>query len=315
MQKTDPTYLALERRIGRAHLTQRLHTEAHYAARVLGPGLTFFHIENLRWFHWLLRLVLKATGLYWRGRRNAFRPVVRRNKLAIAELPAAFEGFTILQLSDLHLDIAPGLTDAVANAVSRLAYDVCVITGDFRSKTYGPTAPAMHEWGRLRPSLRGEVYAVLGNHDFIETVPLLEEQGVRVLLNEAVSVQRGGQMLCLAGIDDAHFYEADNLQKAAVHLDHEVPAILLSHTPDPYKKAAACGFGAMLCGHTHGGQICAPGGIPIVTNMRSSRRFAHGAWQYRNLRGYTSAGTGSSGVDARFWCPPELTLHTLSARP
>lgn len=312
MQKTDPTYLHLERRIGRAHLTQRLETETHYAARVLGHGLTYFHIENLRWGHWLLRLFLKASGLYWRGRRNALCPVVRRNTLSIAGLPAAFEGFTLLQLSDLHLDLSPGLTDAIADSVSGVPYDICVITGDFRAKTYGPYDLALRELGRLRPFLRGDVYTVLGNHDFIETVPLMEELGLRVLLNEAVPLQRGGQSLYLAGIDDAHYYETDNVQKAAIHLEHEVPAILLSHTPEPYKKAAACGFSVMLCGHTHGGQICAPGGIPFLTNTRASRRFVRGAWRYHNMQGYTSAGTGSSGVDVRFWCPPELTLHTLS---
>lgn len=313
MQKTDPAYLHLERRIGRAHLTQRCETETHYVARVLGHGLTFFHVENLLWFHWALRFFLKMTGLYWRGRRNASRPVVRTNRLVMAGLPAAFEGFTVLQLSDLHLDLTPGFAEIIGRAVADLSYDVCVITGDFRAKTYGPYDVTMRELGRLRPFLKGDVYAVLGNHDFIETVPLMEDMGLRVLLNEAVRLQRGGQGLFLAGIDDAHYYGTDNVQKAAVHLDHESPAILLSHTPEPFKKAAACGFSAMLCGHTHGGQICAPGGIPVLTNTRRCRRLTRGAWRYRAMQGYTSAGTGSSGVDVRFWCPPEITLHTLSA--
>jgi predicted MPP superfamily phosphohydrolase len=312
MQKTDPTYLHLERRIGRAHLTQRLETETHHVARVIGHGLTLFHIENLLWFHWLLRLFLKGLGVYWRGRKNALSPVVRRNLLVIPGLPSSFEGFTLLQLSDLHLDLSPGLVEAVGQAVSRVSYDLCVITGDFRARTYGPYAAAIAEFQRLRPFLRGDVYAVLGNHDFIETVPLIEDCGVRVLLNEAVAVCRAGQRLYLAGIDDAHYYEADNIQKASVHLDHEVPAILLSHTPEPYKKAAACGFSAMVCGHTHGGQICAPGGIPVLTNTGAPRRFTRGAWRYRDMQGYTSAGTGCSGVAVRFWCPPEITLHTLS---
>jgi predicted MPP superfamily phosphohydrolase len=314
MQQTDPAYLHLERRIGRAHLTQRLETERHYASRVIGHGLTYFHIENLRWFHWALRLFLKTVGLYWRGRRNAFSPIVRRNTLAIEGLPASFEGFTLLQLSDLHLDLSPGLTEAIAQAVSQVTSDLCVITGDVRAKTYGPSEAALHEFGRLRPFLHGDVYAVLGNHDFICTVPLLEACGVRVLLNEATFIQRDGKGFYLAGVDDAHYYETDNVQKASVHLDHEVPAILLSHTPEIYKRAAACGFSVMLCGHTHGGQICLPGGIPLLTNTRAPRSFARGAWRYRNLQGYTSTGTGSSGVDVRFWCPPEITLHTLTAR-
>jgi hypothetical protein len=67
----------------------------------------------------------------------------------------------------------------------------------------------------------------------------------------------------------------------------------------------------MLCGHTHGGQVCLPGGVPILTDSGSPRAFARGAWRYRGMAGYTSVGCGSSIVDARFNCPPEVTLHRL----
>jgi predicted MPP superfamily phosphohydrolase len=69
----------------------------------------------------------------------------------------------------------------------------------------------------------------------------------------------------------------------------------------------------MLCGHTHGGQICLPGGIPVLTDCDAPRRMARGAWRHGRLAGYTSAGSGCSIVDARFHCPPEITLHTLRA--
>jgi predicted MPP superfamily phosphohydrolase len=146
-------------------------------------------------------------------------------------------------------------------------------------------------------------------------VPPLEEMGIHLLMNESVLLRRGGSTLCLAGVDDPHFYEADNVQKAAAQLEPGMPSVLLAHTPEIYRKAAACGFGLVLCGHTHGGQICLPGGIPLFINARVPLRMVRRGWQYRGLQGYTSVGTGSSGVDVRFWCPPEVTLHTLGSTP
>ncbi len=306
-------YQCLEQRLGRAHLTHRLHMQSHWVAKVMGHGMTCTHIENMMWLHWLIRLSLKSVGLYQRGQQNALQIAVRHNPVCIPSWPKAFDGFTILQLSDLHLDINPSLPDAIARIIAPLHYDLCVITGDFRSLTHGPIEPALLAFERLRPALRNDIYAVLGNHDFIEMVPPIEALGVRLLMNESVIMRRGAEAFCLAGIDDPHFYETDNVQKAATHLDHEVPSILLAHSPEVYRKAAACGFHLLLSGHTHAGQICLPGSIPLFSNARIPRRLVRGAWQYRGLQGYTSAGTGCSGVAVRFFCRPEVTLHTLSS--
>lgn len=308
---TGATLEVLEKRLGRALLAQRLHLQQHYVARLFGGGLTYTHIENMLWVHWLLRLILRCGGLYRRGQRNALAIQVRRNRLRIRGLPRAFEGYVILQLSDLHLDINPDLAAAVAAVVKPLAYDLCVLTGDFRAKTFGPAQVALDRLAELRPALQGELYGVMGNHDFIEMLPSMEAMGIRFLMNEHVMLARGGEQLCLAGVDDIHFYETDNIQAAAAHLDHAVPSILLSHSPEIYRKASACGFDAVLCGHTHGGQLCLPGGVPLLINARGPMRLMRGAWEHHGMRGYTSVGTGSSGLDIRFWCPPEVTLHTL----
>jgi len=312
----DSPHKKLQDRLGRALYAQRVHLQAHYVARMFGYGLTYFHIENMHWFHWLIRLVLKLTGSYGRGQRNALAVRVRHNDIAVKGLPPEFEEFTILHLSDLHLDINPNLVDVVARVVEPLNYDLCVMTGDFRAKTYGETGFAMEGLARLRPFLRGDVYGVMGNHDFIEMLPAMEAMGIHFLMNEHVMIKRGAARLCLAGVDDIHFYETDNIQNAAAHLDHAVPAILLSHSPEIYRKAAACGFDVVLCGHTHGGQICLPGGIPLLMNARAPLKMSRGSWEYHGMKGYTSVGTGSSGLDVRFNCPPEVTLHRLvSATP
>ena len=132
-----------------------------------------------------------------------------------------------------------------------------------------------------------------------------------MLLNESVVIERGAARIFLAGIDDAHFYRADNIEKAASGIPIGACSILLSHTPEVYQRAAHAGFNVTLSGHTHGGQICLPGGIPIELNAKLPRCMGAGAWQYQSMIGYTSVGAGTSAVQVRFNCPPEVTLHYL----
>ena len=91
----------------------------------------------------------------------------------------------------------------------------------------------------------------------------MEVMGIRMLFNEHEPIARGGSRIYLAGVDDAHFYRADDIEKAASGIPKNAFSILLSHTPEVYEQAAAAGFDLMLSGHTHGGQLCLPGGIPI----------------------------------------------------
>jgi uncharacterized protein len=111
--------------------------------------------------------------------------------------------------------------------------------------------------------------------------------------------------------DDAHYYRVDNIEKAASNIPPGVFSILLSHTPEVYRQATHAGFDGLLSGHTHGGQICLPGSIPITLSSVLPRRFGSGAWQYHNMFGYTSVGVGSSIVPVRVNCLPEITLHHL----
>jgi predicted MPP superfamily phosphohydrolase len=92
-------------------------------------------------------------------------------------------------------------------------------------------------------------------------------------------------------------------------------SILLSHTPEIYRQAAHAQFSVMLCGHTHGGQICLPGGYPLTLDAKCPRYLGAGPWRYHNMVGYTSRGSGTSIVKARFNCLPEITLHRLRALP
>jgi uncharacterized protein len=301
----------LEVRLGRLHARQRLGIEEDHEGRVFGQGINFFHPENWRRSPFIIRNALRLTGLYWRGRKNAENIQIRRHDVRLSELPPAFDGFTILQLSDLHADMNDGAMRRLIKLLPTISYDLCVLTGDYRGKTYGPFEAAIEGLERVRAHLKGPVYAVLGNHDTIRMVPALEDMGIRMLLNEAESLVRDGECIHLVGIDDAHYYRVDNIEKAVSQVPSAEFSILLSHTPEIYRQAAHAGFKLLLSGHTHGGQICLPGAIPITLDSVLPRRMGAGAWKYHDMVGYTSVGVGSCIVPVRLNCPPEITLHTL----
>lgn len=304
-------FAKLEARLGRVHLAQRLGIQTDHATSRFGQGRTYFHLENARWMLLLLRVGLGCLFLYGRGQRNAAAIRIRRNEVRLRHLPLPFEGYTILQLSDLHLDSNPAICEALIQRLAEVEYDLCVITGDFRFRTSGSYDLCMERMARVRPHLRSPVYGVLGNHDFVEMVTDLEAMDLRILLNESVVLQQGGAALYLAGVDDTHFYLADNLDKALAQVPAGAATVLLSHSPELYREAAYCHVDLMLSGHTHGGQVCLPGQRALTFNARCPRRVCAGPWVYRQLAGYTSVGTGSSGLDVRFNCPPEIVLHRL----
>jgi predicted MPP superfamily phosphohydrolase len=249
--------------------------------------------------------------LYGRGRKNAERIQIRHNHVGSKILPNQFDGFTLLHISDLHVDMSEGAMRRLNEILPGLIYDICVLTGDYRGATFGPFDAALEGLARARAHLKGPVYGVLGNHDSIRMVPELEEMGIRILLNECELIQRGDEPIYLAGIDDAHYYRVDNIEKAAAEIPDHAFSILLSHTPEVYRQAAHAGFDLFLSGHTHGGQICLPGSIPITLSSVLPRHMGAGPWNYSEMVGYTSVGVGCAVVPVRINCLPEITLHHL----
>ncbi len=302
---------SLEQRLGRLYARQRLGIEDDCEACAFGQGLNFFHIENWYSLHSVIRNSLKLTGLYWRGHKNTMRIQTRRNQIRLESLPAAFEGFTLLHISDMHVDMNPGTMHRLIELLHEIDYDICVLTGDYRGKTFGPFEETLDGMAKVRAHLKEPVYGVLGNHDTIRMVPGLEDMGIRMLLNESVTIERGTDRIHFVGIDDAHYFRVDNIEKAASGIHHEDLSILLSHTPEIYRQAAHADFDLLLSGHTHGGQICLPGSIPLTLDSDLPRHMGSGAWKYGDMFGYTSVGVGSSVVPVRFNCLPEITLHHL----
>jgi hypothetical protein len=301
----------LEERLERLHLRQRLGIEDEREGRLSGQGINAFRPEKWYLSASLIRTALMASGLYWRARKNAEDIKIRRHDIRSPQVPDSFDGFTILHLSDLHADMNGGAMRRLIELLPTVSYDLCVLTGDYRGKTYGPYRAAIKGLALVRAHLQGPVYGVLGNHDTVRMVPELEEIGIRMLLNESEAIERDAEQIHLVGIDDAHFYRVDNIEKAASNVPAAEFSILLSHTPEIYRQAAHAGFQLLLSGHTHGGQICLPGAIPVILDSDLPRRMGAGAWTYRGMVGYTSVGVGSCILPVRLNCPPEITLHRL----
>ena len=301
----------LRQRLDQDYVERRLTKENSHHQRVLSTGHKLFHVENWYSIHGFIRHCFRAIGLHGRGQRNARELKLNHNTIALAHLPSAFDGFRILHLSDLHLDMDRGTTHALNELVRQVDYDLCVLTGDYRANTFGDSVRCMDILEQTRLHLSSPIYAILGNHDSLMMLPRMEQMGIRVLVNEATTIAREDQHLGLAGIDDAHYFQMDDIDNAVQDIGNCRVKILLSHTPETYQHAARVGFDIFFCGHTHGGQICLPGGIPVILEANCPRRLGKGAWKHEDMQGYTSVGASTSVVNLRFNCPPEITVHRL----
>lgn len=310
------TLQALGERVGEDYLALRIAAQVDRTLRVRGRGQSRFHLENIRALYTILERVLRLTRLYDVGQRNALNVQVRERVVRLPGLPRALDGLRILQITDLHLDGHPGLGANAARAIAGLRFDACVITGDYRWRVTGNYAQIESEMRALMPGLACPlgVYGIMGNHDFVEMVPMLQRVGVRMLLNEATSFRYNGAELWLVGLDDPHFYGLHDFQRGLAQVPPDAPCILLVHSPEVIPEASTHGFLLYLTGHTHAGQICLPGGAPLMVNARCPRKYAAYEWAYDGMVGYTSAGIGASGVFVRFFCPPEAVVHELRAR-
>jgi predicted MPP superfamily phosphohydrolase len=271
------------------------------------------YTENRRAIKRTVKAGLWLTGLRRRGVRNALHPVLKQLRLTFDSLPEAFHGFRILHLSDLHIDGVPGLAECLAERLSDLDVDLCVLTGDYRFLTFGSCHNVYPPMAHLLTAVnaRHGTVGILGNHDAAEMVPEFERLGIRMLVNESLRLQRDEHSIWLVGLDDPHYFGCDDLPGALLEVPEEAFKVLLVHTPEMLEDAAQSGIHLYLCGHTHGGQICLPFLGPVVTHAKCPRKYARGAWQYQQVQGYTSSGVGCSGVLARFLCPPELVLIEL----
>lgn len=264
----------------------------------------FGHVGKFSW-------VFAALGLGRRGARNAGEVHLHRLELSPDGLPEAFDGFTIMFLSDLHMDLSSMAVAKAARRIAGVECDVAVFGGDFQS--HGHPSAAVVEAG-LAPLVgairaRHGIFGVLGNHDRHDLVEPLERAGISLLINETMTLTRAGQSLTLVGCDDTHVFHDLAADRALVSAEGFRVAVV--HSPDFAPEAAAAGCSLYLAGHTHGGQICLPGGRPILTALDRGSGRGRGVWRQGGMIGYTTTGLGCGGFPVRLNCPPEVALITL----
>jgi predicted MPP superfamily phosphohydrolase len=258
-----------------------------------------------------IRPGIAATGLQGRGLANATAIELGRTDIEVASLPPQFDGYQILHLSDIHVGQVTGLIERAAGIVSQLQADLAILNGDIQTDGTPSADLAIEQVKPLLDAIRVHdgIIGVLGNHDSHDIVEHLESRGVRMLINEHVSVDRSGARLHFTGTDDVHLFYSDDAEHA-LQTRPDGCAIAVVHSPEMADVAADAGYAAYISGHTHGGQICLPNGMALYTALDRHRGLARGSWQYGKMPGYTSRGLGVA-LPVRFNCPPEITILRL----
>lgn len=239
-------------------------------------------------------------------------------EVPIKDLPAALEGYSIVQISDVHVGptIKRGYLNAIVTKVNALDADAIAITGDLVDGSVRRLS--LHTEPLSRLSARDGAFFVTGNHEYYsgaeEWIAEMRRLGVRVLMNEHVLCERGGESLMIAGVTDFtahHFHEShrsDPHAAVAGAPDRVRVKILLAHQPRSAPAAAAAGFDLQLSGHTHGGQF-----FPWNLFVPLQQPFTAGLNRLSKLWVYTSRGTGYWGPPKRFGAPSEITRVRLIA--
>jgi predicted MPP superfamily phosphohydrolase len=264
-------------------------------------------------FHVIAGLVFKIPLLKRFGLQNAQNVGLNQIEVRLKNLPTRFAGCKILFITDMHLGGIECLAERINRIAGQVDYDYCIIGGDY-SYGFDSTNEVMKQQLREVVELlveKSQVFGILGNHDEYRIAEMLDGLGLNMLINEHVCLEREGDTVYLAGVDDCYFFRAAELEEAAAGIPDNAFKIILSHSPDLYKEAAQAGYSLYLAGHTHGGQICLPGEIAVLTHAHVPRNMIKGRWKYNNMEGYTSCGVGTSLVPARFFCQPEVVLLTL----
>jgi uncharacterized protein len=240
--------------------------------------------------------------------------------IPIQGLPKELHGFTIAQISDIHVGptIKRGYLDAIVDKVNHLDADVVAVTGDLVDGSVRHLAPHTAPLARLRA--RHGAYFVTGNHEYYsnahEWIAEVQRLGLHVLLNRHVILDHAGQRVMVAGVTDftAHHFDPSHKSdphKAIAGAPPDVAVkLLLAHQPRTAEAAASAGFDVQLSGHTHGGQF-----FPWNFFVPMQQPYVAGLNRLRQLWVYTSRGTGYWGPPKRFGAPSEITRVRLVSAP
>jgi predicted MPP superfamily phosphohydrolase len=242
------------------------------------------------------------------------QPVVDHVRVPILNLHPALEGFTILQMSDIHLRpfTKPDLVKKAVEMSNLQRPDLAVLTGDYVWRDQEAAFELAPILAGLNP--RHGVYSVLGNHDLWLDVRVIKtafaQAGLPLLINQGLEISSGKGSLYLAGLDDGWSGEAD-LNLALLNAPAGAPVVLLLHEPDLVDQTSLDGrVSLQLSGHTHGGQVRVFGKPPLL-KPHLGKKYDQGLFRVNNTWLYTNRGLGVISVPVRYNCPPEITLLTL----
>lgn len=262
--------------------------------------------------------VLAGSALWWYATGVEPRRLeLVRVKVPVQRLPGAFHGLTIGQLSDLHLGpyVGPAQVSLAMDLLLDQRPDIVVVTGDFvTSLENGEADQVAQVLSRLAAPLG--VFAILGNHDYwtnaTVVVDAIDRSGVRLLRNAHAVLERSGELLYLAGVDD-HWEQHDDLAAALRGIPAEGRAILLAHEPDFADQAARDPRVALqISGHSHGGQVRLPA-FGTLHYPPFARKYGEGLHWVGGMPLYGNRGVGLVYPPIRFNCPPEVTVFELTS--
>ena len=273
------------------------------AARLAGAG------ESLKSSTaWGVLAVTACLSLYAFWSAGSL-PRVRELEITLPRLPKSLDGFTMIQLSDIHLGVSMPVSrlERMVREVNALNPDLVILTGDILDPGFQEDE-AVEKIGQLLKAKGGKL-AVLGNHEFYHgleaSLGCYRRLGARLLRNEIVELPGGLQ---IAGVDDirtAHLTR-EAVSSLLAKLDGQKPAIFLSHQPLMFDAAAQRGVGLMLSGHTHRGQI-----FPFGLFVRLFYRYLYGLYRQGDSSLYVTSGAGQWGPPMRLFAPPEIVRIVL----
>ncbi|MBU0678043.1 MAG: metallophosphoesterase [Verrucomicrobia bacterium] len=238
-------------------------------------------------------------------------------EVTIAGLPSAFDGLRVGLFSDLHFSRSAGRREReVAQILADTAVDVLTFTGDAvnRSESW----PRAVEWFGTLPDCDLKL-AVPGNWDYVrgttarDYVAHMRDAGFTTLLNASIGLERANARLWFSGLEDPRGGDPD-AKRTFKDVTEGACTITLCHSPDILLELDPTFFGLMLCGHTHGGQICLPGYGALYTSTRVGKKYEYGLHEVgRGRYVYVTRGIGTTGVPFRLFCPGEVVFFTLHA--
>jgi len=236
-------------------------------------------------------------------------------ELPVPALPPAFDGLSILHLSDLHITRWNNRLDHWRQRLATLEPDLAVITGDLghRGWMWKESIPnVLRLLEVVRPPLG--CFFILGNHDAPDLGVELKKAGPVYLVNDSVVLERGSQRLAIIGLAQHRRIDTD-IPAAMRNVYPSDFKLMLLHYPDLVYAAAAAGVDVCLAGHTHGGQICLPAGRPLLRHDSLPPHMCTGIHRVGSTWLVVNRGIGKAGLRLRMFCPPHVMMLTLWGGP